>query len=124
MKNEPPTEPATDPQQSVECGCCSTGQLLSEDDIRKDVTLLSATANYTRYEALRRIAASTNGVCVCELAPTLGVSQSAVSHALSRLHTDGLVTRRKDGRWRYYEATAQAETLLSALDTIRQMDHE
>lgn len=124
MKGEHSTQSVSDSQQPVEEGCCATEQPLSESELRDDVTLLSATANDTRYEALRLIAASDDGVCVCELAPSLGVSQSAVSHALSRLHTDGLVTRRKEGRWRYYEVTKPAETLLNTLDTIRQTSHE
>lgn len=124
MTGEPSTHTVTDSQPPDDADCCTTEQPLSADELRDDVRILSAAATDTRYEALRRIAASSDGVCVCELAPALGVSQSAVSHALSRLHTDGLVTRRKEGRWRYYEATAQAETLLNALDTIRRTIHE
>jgi ArsR family transcriptional regulator, arsenate/arsenite/antimonite-responsive transcriptional repressor len=124
MKGEQSTQSVSDTQQPIDGGCCAAEQPLSESELRDDVTLLSATANDTRYEALRLIAASDDGVCVCELAPSLGVSQSAVSHALSRLHTDGLVTRRKEGRWRYYEATEPAVTLLNALDAIRHDSHE
>jgi DNA-binding transcriptional ArsR family regulator len=47
------------------------------------------------------------------------VSDSAISHALSDLRDAGLVTRRKDGTWRYYEATDRAEALLAALDDTR-----
>jgi DNA-binding transcriptional ArsR family regulator len=42
-----------------------------------------------------------------------------VSHALSDLHDAGLVTRRKDGTWRYYEPTDRAVALLDALDRTR-----
>lgn len=124
MKSGQTTQSVPDTEQPIDRGCCAAEQPLSESELRDDVTLLSATANDTRYEALRLIAASDNGVCVCELAPSLGVSQSAVSHALSRLHTDGLVTRRKEGRWRYYEATEPAVMLLNALDAIRHDTHE
>ncbi|WP_266081925.1 ArsR/SmtB family transcription factor [Haladaptatus caseinilyticus] len=124
MKGRQSTQSVSNSQQPIDGDCCATEQPLSESDLRDDVTLLSATANDTRYEALRLIAASDDGICVCELAPSLGVSQSAVSHALSRLHTDGLVTRRKEGRWRYYETTEPAVTLLNALDAIRHDTHE
>ena len=80
--------------------------------------------NDTRYEALRLIAEANGGVRVCELEPALGVSQSAVSQALSRLYTAGLVTRRKEGRWRYYAATPQAERILDALSEIRGRNDE
>jgi ArsR family transcriptional regulator len=83
------------------------------------VQILTALGNDTRYEALRLIAGADGGVCVCELEPALGVSQSAVSQALSRLYAAELVSRRKDGRWRYYTATPRATALLNTLDETR-----
>ena len=100
--------------------CCSTGHGLSDDQVAADVGTLSALGNDTRYEALRHVtAAGEGGACVCELEPALGVSQGAVSQALSRLFSAGLVDRRKEGRWRYYSATPRARTLLAALDETR-----
>jgi len=99
--------------------CCSAGHSLSEAAIAADVETLATLGNDTRYEALRLIAESEDGVCVCELEPNLGVSQGAVSQALSRLFSSGLVERRKEGRWRYYTATPRAERLLRALDETR-----
>ena len=43
-----------------------------------------------------------------------------MSHALSDLTEAGLVTRRKNGTWRYYEATERATALLAALDRTRE----
>ena len=103
-------------------GCCSVGELSSEAVVAADVETLSALGNDTRYEAVRRIAGADGEVCVCELLPTLGVSQGAVSQALSRLYTAGLVTRRKQGRWRYYGVTERAERLLAVLDETRESD--
>lgn len=101
-------------------GCCDPGRLeLSDDQLAADVGTLAAMGNETRYEALRLIAASDDGVCVCEIEPALGVSQGAVSQALSRLYSAGLVTRRKEGRWRYYETTDRADRLLRTLDRTR-----
>ena len=99
--------------------CCTAAHPLSESEIASDVQVLSALGNDTRYEALRSIADTEGGVCVCELEPALGVSQSAISQALSRLYTAGLVSRRKDGRWRYYAATPRATALLNTLDETR-----
>jgi DNA-binding transcriptional ArsR family regulator len=45
------------------------------------------------------------------------VSESAVSHALSDLEDAGLVTRRKDGNWRYYDATDLAANVFQAAET-------
>ena len=111
------------PTQGVSCSC-DVDHSLSEDELAVDIRTLAALGNETRYEALRLIAETDDGVCVCELEPALGVSQGAVSQALSRLYTAGLVTRRKDGRWRYYNATPQADRLLNVLDEIRSTTNE
>jgi ArsR family transcriptional regulator len=113
----------TTPAESADC-CCSVGETVSEEAMAADVQTLSALGNDTRYEALRRIAGADSAVCVCELLPALGVSQGAVSQALSRLYTAGLVTRRKEGRWRYYDATERADRLLEVLDATRGETHE
>lgn len=104
--------------------CCCVDHELTDEELTRDVQLLSAMGSETRYEALRLIATRDEGVCVCELAPVLGVSQGAVSQALSRLHTAGLVTRRKEGRWRYYSVTGTAEQLLSILDEVSENENE
>src|SRR6056297_26678 len=83
--------------------CCNGAEEIPDAVVTEDVRLLSAMGNDTRYELLRLIGAETGGVCVCELERAVGVSQSAVSQALSRLYESGLVSRRKDGTWRYYE---------------------
>lgn len=41
-------------------------------------------------------------MCVCDLAALLGVSESAVSHQLRLLRTNGLVRNRRDGTILYY----------------------
>jgi len=105
--------------ESAEPCCVEPAHDLSDDELAADVERLSAIGNQTRYEALRYVAAAEGGLCVCDLEPALGVSQGAVSQALSRLFTAGLVTRRKEGRWRYYEATPAARRLLDTLERIR-----
>ena len=106
-------------------GCCSpAGHSLPESALAADVQTLAALGNDTRYEALRLISEAPEDVCVCELEPSLGVSQGAVSQALSRLFSVGLVERRKEGRWRYYTATERAERLLAVLDETRSEEHD
>ena len=41
-------------------------------------------------------------LCVCDLAATTGVSETAVSHAMRLLRTAGIVRNRRDGRVIYY----------------------
>jgi len=109
----------SDTRDAETVGCCSTGHSLTESALAEDVETLATLGNDTRYEALRLIGGSDDDVCVCELEPALGVSQGAVSQALSRLFSAGLVERRKEGRWRYYSATPRAERLLRVLDDTR-----
>ncbi|MFT4933283.1 MAG: ArsR family transcriptional regulator [Natronomonas sp.] len=100
--------------------CAEPAHDLPAEALTADVERLAAAGNDTRYEALRYVAAAEDGLCVCDLEPALGVSQGAVSQALSRLFTAGLVTRRKEGKWRYYEATPAAHRLLETMDAIRE----
>jgi len=84
-----------------------------------DLAALSALSDGTRHDIVRYLAAADGELCVCELSPLVDVSDSAISHALSDLHDAGLVTRRKEGTWRHYDATDRAERLLDALDDTR-----
>jgi DNA-binding transcriptional ArsR family regulator len=88
-------------------------------DLEADVDLLSAMANETRYKIVRILHTADEELCVCEFAPLLDVSDSAISHALSQLTEAGLLTRRKDGKWRKYSATNRATAMLIALDGSR-----
>jgi DNA-binding transcriptional ArsR family regulator len=89
-------------------------------DSARDQTALKTLSNDTRYTIVRLLAAVGRELCVCELTPIVDVSESAVSHALSDLYDADLVSRRKDGNWRYYEATERAVALLDALDETRE----
>lgn len=88
-------------------------------DAADNRTALKTLGDDTRYTIVRLLAAADGELCVCEISPVVDVSDSAISHALSDLQSAGLVTRRKDGTWRYYEATRRAEALLDALDRTR-----
>ncbi|WP_224450605.1 ArsR/SmtB family transcription factor [Haloprofundus salilacus] len=117
--SQQPTTSEENETTRAERQCCTAAHVLTESELASDVQLLSALGNDTRYEALRLIADTDGDVCVCELEPALGVSQSAISQALSRLYAAGLVSRRKEGRWRYYAPTPRAEALLNTLDETR-----
>lgn len=113
------TDDATIGAEGAADPCCAEPGTIDEAAVLADVRLLAAAGNDTRYELLRRIAGAEDEVCVCELEPAVGVSQSAVSQALSRLAEAGLVTRRKEGSWRYYDTTSTANALLATLDERR-----
>ena len=88
-------------------------------DADADASALRTLGNDTRYSIVRLLAAADDELCVCEFAPLLDVSESAVSHALSDLTDAGLLSRRKEGTWRYYGTTTRAERLVAALDATR-----
>jgi ArsR family transcriptional regulator len=85
----------------------------------EDRTALKTLGDETRHRIVRLLVAAGEELCVCEITPAVDVSDSAISHALSDLYDAGLVARRKEGRWRHYEATPRAEALLGALDATR-----
>ncbi|MEF8827460.1 MAG: metalloregulator ArsR/SmtB family transcription factor [Halovenus sp.] len=85
-----------------------------------DVTALQTLGDGTRYRIVRLLAEADRALCVCEITPVVDVSDSAVSHALSDLRDAGLVTRRKDGQWRYYEPSDRALALIEALDSTEE----
>jgi len=87
--------------------------------VEADVATLGTLADDTRYR-LTRVLAAGGERCVCELEGLVAVGESAVSHALGDLVDAGLVTRRKEGKWRYYDTTDRAEALFSALDEVRE----
>jgi DNA-binding transcriptional ArsR family regulator len=89
------------------------------DSVGSDVDALKALGNDTRYTVARLLHSADRELCVCEITPIVDVSDSAISHALSTLHDAGLVRRRKDGTWRYYETTDRTAALLDALDATR-----
>jgi DNA-binding transcriptional ArsR family regulator len=90
-----------------------------EGTLEGDRSALKTLGNGTRYRIARLLVAADEELCVCEITPAVDVSDSAISHALSDLHDAGLVTRRKEGRWRHYAATPRTEALLAALDGTR-----
>lgn len=126
MSGQKTDTPPVESRNRQESGCCnaSYSHSLEEEEVAADVDILATLGNDTRYEALRLIAEADDDICVCEIEPALGVSQGAVSQALSRLFSAGLVERRKEGRWRYYTATPRAERLLTVLDETRSHDND
>ena len=92
----------------------SGNQTKSDDDTAQSV--FAVLGNETRYRLARALSVAGDERCVCELEVLVDVSESAVSHALSDLVDAGLVSRRKDGNWRYYESTSLADGLFAAAD--------
>lgn len=84
--------------------------------VERELDVLGALANETRYTLARVLVAAGEELCVCELGAVVDVSDSALSRALSRLADAGLAEGRKDGRWKHYRATNRAVALVTVLD--------
>lgn len=77
------------------------GELLSVDDavdLSERFKLLSDPGRLRMIYALLEA----GEMCVCDLAATVGASESATSHQLRQLRLAGLVRSRKEGRTVYY----------------------
>jgi DNA-binding transcriptional ArsR family regulator len=93
-----------------------------DEDIESDVRVFSALANETRYEILRLLDSADEELCVCEINVIVDASEATISQALSQLVDAGLVTRRKDGRWRKYQTTTRATAMLASFDGVKRID--
>lgn len=88
-------------------------------DIGAMSALFAAIGDPTRLKIVAAL--SQNELCVCDIAASLGISQSAVSHQLRTLRELGLVRPRRDGRLSYYALDDDHVSTLyrQALDHIR-----
>lgn len=89
---------------------------IGEKQVTAELDVLSALANETRYTLVRVLVAAGEELCVCELNAVVDVSESGLSHALSKLVDAGLLEGRKDGRWRKYRATNRAVALITVIE--------
>ena len=83
--------------------------------------LFAAVGDPTRLRLVAALAGAE--LCVCDLAATCGLSQSAVSHHLRLLREAGLIDSEKHGLWAYYFVRRDALAALRArigdqLDTL------
>lgn len=85
--------------------------------------LFALLADRSRIALLLRLR-SEGEVCVTDLAEGVGVSESAVSHALRLLRAHGVVETRREGRWVYYSlADEHVRVLLDATVDHLERDH-
>lgn len=81
---------------------------MSMDPSHRDaVRVAKALGDDTRFELLRRIAAS-GEICCRDLVSSFRVSQATVSHHLKILTDAGLLTVRREGQFGYYRVRPAA----------------
>jgi len=91
--------------------CCTplAGATLDEERAAELEVVMKALADQHRLRIINMLlAADGDPVCVCEIQPTLGLSQGTVSHHLKRLVDAGIVDRETRGTYSYFSLVGGA----------------
>ena len=75
-------------------------KMIDEETLEEMAQILKVFADSTRIKIIDAL--SISEMCVCDLATTLGMTQSAISHQLRVLKRERLVKYRKEGKVVYY----------------------
>ena len=104
----PKALPIIDTTGPVCCAPLASGVIGAEDAL--EIALrLKALADPVRVQLMSRLLAEPEtGICTCDLAPAVGLSEATVSHHLKQLRTAGLVERTRKGTNVYYRAQPEA----------------
>ena len=81
---------------------------MTERDAEATASVFKALADPSRVRIVNLLANADEPVCVCDLIPSLGLSQATVSFHLKKLTTAGLLEREQRGTWAYYSVDRQA----------------
>ena len=104
----PKALPVIDASAPVCCVPIGAGVVSAEDALAIAVRL-KALADPARVQLMSMLLAETEtGVCTCDLAPALGLSEATVSHHLKQLREAGLVEGTRKGTNVYYRPQSEA----------------
>lgn len=104
----PKALPVLDTTEPVCCAPLASG-VVSSDDALSIALRLKALADPVRVQLMSMLLAQPDpGVCTCDLAPALGVSEPTVSHHLKQLRAAGLVEGTRKGTNVFYRPRAAA----------------
>jgi len=101
---------------TIECCTPLAGSSLTDERAIEMEAVLKAVADRHRLKVVNLLLrAGGEPVCVCEMQPTLGLSQGTVSYHLKQLVDAGLVAREARGTFSYYSLVP------GALDSVREV---
>ncbi|HEV7207964.1 MAG TPA: Rv2640c family ArsR-like transcriptional regulator [Mycobacteriales bacterium] len=104
----PKALPLLDTTEPVCCAPLAVGVLADEDALAVALRL-KALADPVRVQLMSMLfAAGEHGVCTCELAPALRLSEATVSHHLRQLREAGLVEGTRKGTNVFYRPQPDA----------------
>jgi len=75
-------------------------EIIDENAVKKKSRLFRALADTTRLKILMLL--EIREMCVCEIMVALNLTQPTASHHLGILEKEGIIKRRKEGRWVFY----------------------
>jgi DNA-binding transcriptional ArsR family regulator len=81
--------------------CCGLPDV-DEDWAAETATLMKALADPTRLTMVASLWKAEAPICICDFTAGLDLSQSTLSHHMSKLKEAGLVESEKRGIWMYY----------------------
>lgn len=96
----------------------ANSQVVTEGQSLAELAMqLKALGDENRLALLQNVAASRckNGACICDLTPTTNLAQSTVSHHMKLLVEAGLLARKQEGKWAFYDLTPAGSRLLDVL---------
>ena len=100
----------------VECCAPLSEAPLDDEEAAELERLFRALGDRHRIKILNVLARSgAESVCVCELVPSLGLSQPTVSYHLKQLTDAGLLLRERRGTYAYYRLEPAALDRLGSL---------
>ena len=104
----PKALPVLDTTAPVCCAPLASGPM-GEDDALAVALRLKALADPVRVQLMSMVLAQPEtGVCTCDLAPAVGVSEATVSHHLRQLREAGLVEGTRSGTNVHYRPRLDA----------------
>jgi DNA-binding transcriptional ArsR family regulator len=103
----PKALPIVDTTGPVSCAPLAAG-VLPADDALALALRLKALADPVRVQLMSILLAEPDGVCTCDLAPLLDLSDATISHHLKQLREAGLVEGTRKGTNVYYRPQAEA----------------
>jgi ArsR family transcriptional regulator len=100
--------------------CCTPLAVpdMSESEAATTAAVFKALGDPARVRIMNLLANAGGSACVCDLTPSLGLSQPTVSHHLRKLTDAGLLHREQRGIWVHYSIEPGAlERVRTVLDT-------
>jgi ArsR family transcriptional regulator len=106
--------------EALPVACCTPldAPTMSDEQAEASAALFKALADPARVRIVNMLATADEGVCVCDLTPSLGLSQPTVSHHLRKLSDAGLLHREQRGTWAFYSLDPAAIQQLQALTSF------